>query len=77
MSPFTDMDVVGGELVPAQLRDMDDFSLQSHRASDTAMLPVVSVLASDQQKRYSAVGARWHVANLQRAIQQLSVRTTT
>ena len=57
-------------------RDMEDTTLsqQSHRASEVGMLQAINTLASVHQGRYSAVGARWDVSNLQRAICQISDR---
>ena len=62
-------------LLGSAQRDMEDtLSQQSHRASEVGMLQAINTLASVHQGRYSAVGARWDVSNLQRAICQISDR---
>ena len=62
-----------GHTIPAVHDRMEEWSMQSHRDSDIEMLPVVSLMAGESQKRHTAVGARWDVSNLQRALEQLRV----
>ena len=63
-------------MVPMELDEMDGISMQSYRHSDIDMMPVVGMIAAANQQRYSAVGARWDVSNLQRALRQLRVTGT-